>query len=131
MPQISYSKLVSRTVVASLVCFILLMSSSYAAASEGFSQLYVTIFKLPRSPAKPVAGAIIQIMNSRGQFTGYSGVTNAQGKCGFTRLPAASNGSNAYFIRVIKDGRVTDHYYSNGLFPNKPFALYNQTIYIL
>jgi len=109
---------------------IFLLSSGSAAATDGYSQLYVTVFKLPQSPAKSVAGAEIRIMNSRGQFTGYAGYTDSRGKCAFNLIPAASNGSDAYFIRVIKDGRVTDHFYNGVLFPNKPFARYNQTIFI-
>jgi hypothetical protein len=98
---------------------------------RGASRLNVTVFKQSRAPAKVAVGAVVQIMNPNGTpRPGLSCTTGPNGKCTISNIPAISDGSLAYFVRVTHQGRFVDHYYRNGLFPNKPPGPYNQTVYV-
>jgi len=98
---------------------------------RGTSQLHVTVFKLPRVPAKVAVGAVVQIMNPNGTPRGgLSCVTGSNGKCTISNIPAISDESLGYFVRVTHQGKFVDHYLGNGLFPNRPTAVYRQSIFV-
>ena len=98
---------------------------------RGTSQLHVTVFKLPRVPAKVAVGAVVQIMNPNGTPRGGLWcVTGSNGKCTISNIPAISDESLGYFVRVTHEGKFVDHYLSNGLFPNKPTDSRNQSIFV-
>jgi hypothetical protein len=106
-----------------------------AGPRQGQSQLNVTIFKAPRVPARAASGAFIEIMNPNGAPRGLSCTTNHLGKCTIN-MPAVSDGSLAFYIRIRHGGRTSNHYYgkdrfgNDRLFPNQPGQRYNQSILV-
>jgi hypothetical protein len=106
-----------------------------AGPRQGQSQLNVTVFKAPRVPARAASRAFIEIMNPNGTPRGLSGTTNHLGKCTIN-MPAVSDGSLAFYIRITHGGRSSNHYYgkdrfgNDRLFPNQPSQRYNQSILV-